>query len=73
LAQALGRALGRPAALRAPAFLLRLALGEMAQELFLNGVRAVPAKLARLGFVFRFPDIGAALADILGAGERSHG
>ena len=73
LARALGRALGRPAVLRAPTLLLRLALGEMAQELFLNGVRAVPAKLAQLGFVFRFPDIGTALADILRAGGRSHG
>ncbi|MEA4857356.1 MAG: TIGR01777 family oxidoreductase [Solidesulfovibrio sp.] len=69
LAGALGRALGRPSFLRVPEAALRLLLGEMGRELFLSGVRAVPAKLSALGFVFRHPSLGAALADLLaGAG-----
>lgn len=73
LAAAIGRAMGRPALLRAPAVLLRLALGEMAQELFLNGVRAIPRRLTELGFSFHFKTLAAALADILGGKSASHG
>lgn len=73
LAAAIGRAMGRPALLRAPAALLRLTLGEMAQELFLNGVRAIPQRLTELGFSFRFNTLTAALADILGGKSASHG
>ncbi len=73
LARAVGRALGRPSFVRAPAGLLRLVMGEMARELFLGGVRAVPRRLVELGFAFRFPDLAAALADILQGQERTHG
>ena len=48
-----------------PAPMLRLMVGEMAQELLLNGQRVVPAALQRAGFSFEFPDLDAALADIL--------
>ncbi len=72
LAQAIGRALSRPAWLRAPETALRLVLGEMAQELFLNGVRALPQRLTRLGFAFRFPTLTAALDDILGGPDAVH-
>jgi len=73
LAAAIGRAMGRPALLRAPASVLRLLLGEMAQELFLNGVRAIPRRLTELGFSFRFNTLAAALADILGGTSTPHG
>lgn len=72
-AKALGRALWRPAALRVPAAALRLLLGDMARELFLGGVRVVPAKLAGLGYVFRFPSLSGALADLVGAEGGRHG
>ncbi len=62
---ALGRALHRPAVLRVPAFALRLALGESASAL-LNGQRAVPRRTQALGFGFQFPELGPALADLLG-------
>ena len=42
-ARALGRAMHRPAFMPAPAFALRLMLGEMADALLLSGQRAVPA------------------------------
>ena len=64
-AQTLGRVLGRPAFLHAPAFLLRLALGEMG-DLLLKGQRAVPKRLLGLGFEFEFPELETALRDLLG-------
>ncbi|MHC1789231.1 TIGR01777 family oxidoreductase [Solidesulfovibrio sp.] len=72
LAAAIGKALSRPALLRAPAAVLRLVLGEMAQELFLNGARILPRRLTELGFAFRFPTLAAALADILGGPDATH-
>ncbi|MDE2490144.1 MAG: TIGR01777 family oxidoreductase [Elusimicrobia bacterium] len=59
--KSLARALRRPAFLPAPAFALRLLLGEMAGML-LGGQRAVPRKLLDAGYAFRFPTADAALA-----------
>lgn len=64
--KALGRALHRPAIAHVPGPLLRLAVGEMA-HLLLTGQRVVPRRLRAAGFRFRFPDMDAALADILSA------
>jgi hypothetical protein len=61
---ALGRALKRPSLLPAPAFALRLALGEMADALLLSGQRALPVRATELGFSFRYVNIDEALADI---------
>lgn len=66
-ARALARALRRPAVLPAPAFALRLALGEMAGALLLSSQRAMPQKLLAAGYVFRFPQLKAALHSILTA------
>ncbi len=63
-AHALGRALRRPAFLPAPAFALKLLLGEMAEALLLSGQRAVPAKAERLGYVFTFRQLDDALRSI---------
>ena len=65
-AKALGRVLGHSALLRVPAVVLRLALGDMGRELFLQGARVVPDKLTGLGYVFRFPNLDGALADLVG-------
>jgi len=65
-ARALGRALHRPAFMPAPAFALRLMLGEMADALLLSGQRAVPAKAQRLGFTFGYTDVETALRSIFG-------
>ena len=64
-AQALGKALHRPAFMPAPAPILRLALGELA-TLLLDGQRAVPARLDELDFRFRFPKLDAALKNLVG-------
>jgi uncharacterized protein (TIGR01777 family) len=63
--KALGRALHRPTILPAPAFALKLALGESASAL-LGGQRAAPKRALALGYEFKFPAIDAALADVLG-------
>ena len=62
--RALGRAMHRPAFMPAPAFALRIMLGEMADALLLSGQRAVPAKAQRLGLPFRYTDLDAALRAI---------
>ena len=65
-AQTLGRVLHRPALAPAPAFALRLLLGEMADALILNGQRVLPSKATLRGFEFRYPDLGSALRRIYG-------
>jgi uncharacterized protein len=61
----------RPALFPAPAFALRLALGEMADALLLSSQRVLPKKLESLGYRFLRPDLKIALAAILNApGER---
>ena len=60
----LARALRRPAILRAPAFVLRAALGEMATVL-LASQRVRPRAAMAAGFSFRFPELSRALADLL--------
>jgi NAD dependent epimerase/dehydratase family enzyme len=65
--RAVGLALHRPSWLPAPAFALRLLLGDMADELLLCSQRLVPARALELGYRFRFASLDAALADILQA------
>jgi hypothetical protein len=63
-ARALGHALHRPAFMPAPAFALRLMLGEMADSLLLSGQRAVPAKATGTGFTFKFAHVNDAFEAI---------
>jgi NAD dependent epimerase/dehydratase family enzyme len=44
-----------------PAFAMRLAFGEMAEELLLAGARVVPGRLNERGFVWRSPELEGAL------------
>lgn len=60
-AAALGRVLKRPSSLAAPAFALRLLLGEMADALLLAGQRVIPAKAEAHGFRFRYAALEPAL------------
>jgi hypothetical protein len=61
----LARQLRRPLWLRAPAFVLRALLGEMAQ-LLVDGQRVVPTRAVTLGFKFRYRRVRDALAVLLG-------
>jgi uncharacterized protein (TIGR01777 family) len=66
LSKALGRALRRPAFAPVPALAVKALYGEMA-EIVITGQRAVPAKLAELGYRFKQPDLEAALLDATGS------
>jgi NAD dependent epimerase/dehydratase family enzyme len=59
-ARTLGRVLHRPSVVPAPAFAVRLILGEMADAI-LTGQRVLPAKAREMGFEFRYPDLESAL------------
>ena len=60
----LAKTLHRPALFPAPAFALRLALGEMADALLLSSQRVKPSKLEQAGYRFAHPELPAALAEI---------
>ncbi len=60
--RALAQQLGVPAILPAPAWALRLALGEMADALLLTSCRVVPRRLLDGGFEFQFPQLQPFLA-----------
>jgi NAD dependent epimerase/dehydratase family enzyme len=60
-AKAFGKALKRPAFMPIPGFALRMLYGEMADEMLLSGVRALPDKLEKSGFQFEHPTIEEAL------------
>jgi uncharacterized protein len=64
----MGAVLNRPTAVPTPAFALRLAAGELADEMLLASVRAVPAKLQGTDFVFQYPHFEAALRHELDQG-----
>ena len=62
----LGGVLGRPAVVPAPAIALRAAFGRgMVNELLLSSQRVRSEVLQHEGFSFKFPTLGAALADLL--------
>jgi len=71
--RALGHVLHRPSLLPAPAFAMKLALGEMADLLLLGGQRAIPSRLQALGFAFRYADAEGALRDGVAALSRAPG
>ena len=48
-----------------PAFAARVMAGEMAEELLLSGQRVLPAQLLEDGFQFHYPNLKAALADLM--------
>ena len=60
----LAHVLNRPAIMRVPATVLKLALGEMSR-LLLTGQRAMPERLQSAGFEFRYPQLEPALREAL--------
>ena len=61
----LAKALHRPALFPAPAFALRLALGEMADALLLSSQRVAPQRLEQTSYRFLHPELPTALSTIL--------
>jgi uncharacterized protein (TIGR01777 family) len=62
--EALGEALDKRPFFPVPAFMLKVMLGEMADELLLNGMKVVPERLMKTGFKFQFETIEKALRNI---------
>jgi uncharacterized protein len=63
--RALASVLKRPAIFAVPAFAAKLAFGEFAEEGLLASSRVLPRKLVDSGFEFRYPELAAALAQLL--------
>jgi uncharacterized protein (TIGR01777 family) len=63
--EALARAMQKPAVLSAPAFALRLAMGERADALLLASQRVKPKRLQESGYRFRQAHVEEALREIL--------
>ncbi len=53
MAKIMGKVLHKPAAVRIPAFFLRLMMKDMADELILNGKKILPQRLIEAGYLFR--------------------
>ena len=64
--KSLGRALRRPTIFPLPAFVARLMLGEMADELLLGGARVRAGVLEQTGFEWTHPELDGALQHVLG-------
>ncbi|MGO9566588.1 MAG: TIGR01777 family oxidoreductase [Desulfomonilaceae bacterium] len=64
LARAVGKVLRRPSIMPAPAFMIRLLMGEFG-SVILKGQRVVPRLLQSQGFKFKFADIEASLTNLL--------
>lgn len=66
-AQLLGAAMHRPALIPAPAWALRLAFGQMADETILADLTPFPAKALEAGFQFKHNRMQDALAALIGS------
>jgi uncharacterized protein (TIGR01777 family) len=64
-AKALGRVLNRPAVLPIPGFVLDLKFGGELGKVLRGGQRALPKRTRELGYQFRFPELDAALRDLV--------
>ncbi|HEX7587191.1 MAG TPA: TIGR01777 family oxidoreductase, partial [Anaerolineae bacterium] len=61
----IARTLHRPYWFPVPAFMMRLAFGELGDTLLLGSQRVVPQRLQQAGFKFQFGDAESALKDLL--------
>ena len=64
--ETLAGVLSRPAFFHIPPAVLRLVMGEAADEFALASTRALPERLQESGYAFRYPDLEAALRHLLG-------
>ncbi len=65
-ARTLASVLGRPAIFPMPAFVVKLAFGEMGEELLLGSQRVEPGKLMASGYPFRHRELRGSLEGLLG-------
>lgn len=63
LTESIAAHLHRPAFLRIPSTALRIAFGQMADEVLLSSTRAVPSRLLESGFLFEQPELSNVLKE----------
>ncbi len=63
--KALGRAIGRPAIVPVPGFVLDLKFGSEFGQVLRGGQRVIPKRTQELGYAFQHPDLDEALGDLL--------
>jgi len=63
--KALGRALNRPAVMPVPGLVLDLKFGKEFGQVLRGGQRVIPKRTQELGYQFSYPDLDAALRDLL--------
>ncbi|MGN6665062.1 MAG: TIGR01777 family oxidoreductase [Solirubrobacterales bacterium] len=63
--KALGRALGRPAVVPVPGFVLDLKFGGEFGQVLRGGQRAIPKRALELGYEFKHPDLDEALQSLV--------
>jgi len=64
--KALGRALHRPAVLPIPGFAVEVKFGKEFGKVAQGGQKALPKRTEELGYAFKYPEIDAALRDLVG-------
>ena len=62
----LGKVLSRPTIFPLPAFVVKLAFGQMGEEALLGSQRVEPARLKASSYKFRYPELEGALRHVLG-------
>lgn len=65
LTKVLGETLHRPTFCQMPSWALKAALGEMAEEILLQGQKVLPEKMNQFGYDFRYPELKSALDHLL--------
>jgi uncharacterized protein len=66
----LASVLSRPAAFPVPAFVAKLAFGQMAEEVLLASQRVEPARLIASGYPFQYSEVRKAISAVLDAAQR---
>jgi uncharacterized protein len=64
LMKSIAKTVNRPYWMPAPAFAIKTLMGQMGDELLLQGNKVIPEKLLQEGFAFSFPTVESALNDI---------
>ncbi|XP_057641700.1 epimerase family protein SDR39U1 isoform X2 [Chionomys nivalis] len=64
-AQALGAALGRPAFIPVPSTVVQAVFGRERATMLLEGQKVVPRRTLATGYQYSFPELGAALKDVV--------
>lgn len=68
----LGTVLERPTIIPMPAFMAKIALGEMANDLLLASARVMPYRLSEIGYKFQYPILEPALRHVLDLPVKDH-